>query len=226
MPIAAISSNMVNKHAVLWDMDGVLVDSGELHYQSWLETLTALSIPFDRDKFRSTFGMNNNGILTILLGKPPEADFLEMVTCRKEGRFRELIHGRLQLLPGVSGWLKKLQELGILQAVASSAPQENIEATVDELNIRQYFSALISAYSMPGKPNPPVFLEAAWQLGVQPEQSVVVEDSLVGVTAAKQAGMKCIAVCTTHPRSSLSAADIVVDNLEELTLEDFYSNLS
>ena len=122
--------------------------------------------------------------------------------------------------------MKKLQEKGILQAVASSAPQENIEATVDELNIRQYFSALISAYSMPGKPNPPVFLEAAWQLGVQPEQSVVVEDSLVGVAAAKQAGMKCIAVCTTHPRSSLSAADIVVDNLEELTLDDFYSNLS
>jgi beta-phosphoglucomutase-like phosphatase (HAD superfamily) len=91
-------------------MDGVLVDSGELHYQSWLETLTALSIPFDREKFRSTFGMNNSGILTILLGKPPEVDFVEKVSARKEGLFRELIHGRLQLLPGVLGWLEQLIE--------------------------------------------------------------------------------------------------------------------
>jgi beta-phosphoglucomutase len=212
---------MVSKRAVLWDMDGVLVDSGELHYQSWLETLTTQSIPFDREKFRSTFGMNNNGILTILLGKPPEADFLEMVSDRKEGLFRELIHGRLQLLPGVLGWLEQIHERGTLQAVASSAPQANIQATMDELNIRQYFSALISAYSMPGKPDPAVFIEAARQLGVEPEQCVVVEDAVAGIAAARRAGMKCIAVCTTHPRSALSAADIVVESLEELTLEDF-----
>ncbi len=222
MPTGAISRIMASKRAVLWDMDGILVDSGELHYQSWLETLTALSIPFDCNKFRSTFGMNNNGILTILLGKPPEADFLEVVSNRKEGLFRELIHGRLQLLPGVLGWLKRLQERGTLQAVASSAPEENIEATVDELKIRQYFSAMISAYSMPGKPDPAVFLEAAQQLVVEPKQCVVVEDAVAGVTAAKKAGMKCIAVSTTHPRSSLSAADIIVDSLEELDLGAFY----
>jgi beta-phosphoglucomutase-like phosphatase (HAD superfamily) len=105
--------------------------------------------------------------------------------------------------------------------VASSAPLENIEATVDELNIRQYFSALISAYSMPGKPDPSVFLEAARQLGVESKQCIVVEDAVAGVTAAKNAGMKCIAVSTTHPKLSLSAADIVVDNLEELTMDDF-----
>jgi len=202
-------------------MDGVLVDSGELHYQSWVETLTTLSIPFDREKFRSTFGMNNAGILTTLLGKPPDADFLEMVTNLKEGLYRERLHGQLQLLPGALKWLSILWERGILQAVASSAPYENIETTVDELNICRYFSVLISAYSMPGKPNPAVFLEAARQLGVEPKQCVVVEDAIAGVAAAKSAAMKCIAVCTTNPRSSLSAADIVVDSLDELTLDDF-----
>lgn len=222
MPTDAISKSMVNKRAVLWDMDGVLVDSGELHYQSWLETLTALSIPFDRDKFHLTFGMNNNGILTILLGKPPEADFLEMVSNRKESLFRQLIHGRLQLLPGALEWLSRLQERGTLQAIASSAPQANIETTVEELNIQHYFSALISAYSMPGKPDPAVFLEAARQLGVEPKHCVVVEDAVAGVAAAKDAGMKCIAVSTTHSRSSLSSADIVVDSLEELALSAFY----
>jgi HAD superfamily hydrolase (TIGR01509 family) len=220
-PTAVISRNMDNKRAVLWDMDGVLVDSGELHYQSWLETFNALSIPFDGDKFRATFGMNNTSILTIVMGGPPEPDFVDMVSDRKEGLYRERLHGNLQLLPGVLGWLKMLHDRGILQAVASSAPQANIEAVVDELSIRQYFSALISAYSMAGKPDPAVFLEAARQLGMQVEQCVVVEDAVAGVTAAKKAGMKCIAVCTTHPRASLSAADIVVDNLEELNTEDF-----
>jgi beta-phosphoglucomutase len=221
VPTIAISKNMVNKRAVLWDMDGVLVDSGELHYQSWSETLTPLSVPFDRNKFRQTFGMNNAGILTILLGKPPEADFLEMVSNRKEGLFRELLHGQLQLLPGALKWLNLLWERGILQAVASSAPYANIEATVDELNIRQYFSALVSAYSMPGKPDPGVFLEAARQLGVESKKCVVVEDAVAGVAAAKHAGMKCIAVGTTHPKSSLSAADVVIDSLEALSFEDF-----
>jgi HAD superfamily hydrolase (TIGR01509 family) len=212
---------MDSKRAVLWDMDGVLVDSGELHYQSWKKTLEALSIPFDREKFRSTFGMNNQGILTVLLGKPPEADFLQKVNDCKEGLFREMIHGRLQLLPGALAWLRLLKERGFLQAVASSAPCENIEVTVDELHIRAYFSALISAYAMPGKPDPAVFLEAARQLGVEPAQCVVVEDAVAGVAAAKSAGMRCIAITTTHPKSALAAADAIVDSLEDLSLNDF-----
>jgi beta-phosphoglucomutase len=222
VPIVAISRNMVNKRAVLWDMDGVLVDTGELHYQSWLDPLAGLSIVFDRDTFKKTFGMNNAGILTILLEKPPAKEILERVSNLKESRFRELLRGHLQLLPGALQWLHRLWEKGTLQAIASSAPDENIAAIVDEAGIRQYFSALISAYSMPSKPDPAVFLEAAGQLGVEPRQCTVVEDAIAGVTAAKKAGMKCIAVCTTNPRSSLSAADIVVDDLEELTLDAFY----
>ena len=216
---------MVSKRAVLWDMDGVLVDTGEMHYQSWLEALAPLSIPFDRDVFRQTFGMNNAGILTFLLGKPPEPVFLEKVSSHKEGCFRELIRENLELLPGALKWLHKLWELGIPQAVASSAPKENIDAIVDGLKIRHYFSALISAYAMTGKPNPTVFLEAARQLGVEPGQCVVVEDAVAGVKAARRAGMKCIAVCTTNPRGDLSAADIVVDTLDELTLDAFNYSL-
>src|SRR4030042_1882212 len=113
----AISRNMVSKRAVLWDMDGVLVDTGEFHYQSWIEPLSALSISFDRDTFNKTFGMNNTGILTILLGKPPETELLEMVSHRKESLFRDLIRGRLQLLPGAMNWLRSLQEANVPQAM-------------------------------------------------------------------------------------------------------------
>jgi len=212
---------MGNKGAVLWDMDGVLVDSSDLHFQSWMETLARLSIPFDREKFDSTFGMNNYSILTILLGKPPEPEFLTMVNDRKESLFREMIPRRLQLFPGALSWLKRLWEAGILQAIASSAQYENIVAVVDELDIRQYFSVMISAYFIPGKPDPAVILEAARQLEVEPRDCVVVEDSVAGVTAARIAGMRCFAITTTHPRSSLTMADVIVDSLEELTPIDF-----
>ncbi len=220
-PTAGTSRNMGNKIAVLWDMDGVLVDSGELHFQSWQQTLLPLAIPYDRKKFDATFGMNNYGILTLLMGRPPEQDFFQMVSDRKEILFRELIHGQMQMLPGARMWLEKLHENGIRQAVASSAPCENIEAIIDELEIRQYFAALVSAFALPSKPDPAVFLEAASQLGCEPSACTVVEDSVAGVAAARKAQMRCIAVTTTHPRSSLVGADLIVDSLEALTPFDF-----
>jgi HAD superfamily hydrolase (TIGR01509 family) len=206
---------------VLWDLDGVLADTGELHFQSWVMALDEIGIPLDREKFRHTFGMNNNGILSILLGHPPEPLFLARVSDRKEGLFRQMVRGKVRPLPGVRTWLERLKTMGYRQAVASSAPMENIDALVDEMQIRPYFSAIVSAFSMPGKPDPAVFLEAARQIGIPPKQCVVIEDAIPGVEAAHRAGMKCIAVTTTNPRKDLSMADIIVDSLEELNAEHF-----
>jgi beta-phosphoglucomutase family hydrolase len=206
---------------VLWDMDGVLVDTGELHFQSWVLALTEVGIPFDRDKFRQTFGMNNNGILSILLEHPPEPAFLANVSDRKESLFRQMIRGKVHPMPGVCTWLERLQSMGCRQAVASSAPMANIDALVDEMQIRAYFSAIVSAYDMPSKPDPAVFLEAARQLALPPKKCVVIEDAIPGVNAAHRAGMKCIAITTTNPRQDLSEADIILDNLEDLKLEYF-----
>jgi beta-phosphoglucomutase family hydrolase len=206
---------------VLWDMDGVLVDTGEFHFQSWVMALTEVGIPFDRDKFRQTFGMNNNGILSILLEHPPEPAFLANVSDRKESLFRQMIRGKVHPMPGVRMWLERLQSMGCRQAVASSAPMANIDALVDEMQIRAYFSAIVSAYDMPSKPDPAVFLEAARQLALPPKKCVVIEDAIPGVNAAHRAGMKCIAITTTNPRQDLSEADIILDNLEDLKLEYF-----
>jgi beta-phosphoglucomutase family hydrolase len=206
---------------VLWDMDGVLVDTGELHFQSWVMALTEVGIPFDSDKFRQTFGMNNNGILSILLEHPPEPAFLANVSDRKESLFRQMIRGKVHPMPGVRTWLERFQSMGCRQAVASSAPMANIDALVDEMQIRAYFSAIVSAYDMPSKPDPAVFLEAARQLALPPKKCVVIEDAIPGVNAAHRAGMKCIAITTTNPRQDLSEADIILDNLEDLKLEYF-----
>jgi beta-phosphoglucomutase len=202
--------------AVLWDMDGVLVDTGEFHFQTWSEVLHALNIPFDREVFTRTFGMNNHGVLSIVLGHPVDDAYVDEVGGRKEAAFRRAIVGRVQLMPGVCVWLERLQAKGYRQAVASSAPFENVEALVDALQIRFFFDTLVSAGNMPSKPDPAVFIEAARRVGVPPENCTVVEDAVTGVAAACRAGMRCLAVTNTNPREALSAADLVVDSLEDL----------
>jgi len=205
---------------VIWDLDGVLVDTGEFHFQAWSETLKNNGIPLTRERFNVTFGMNNAGVLTTLLGSAPALDFLARVEEEKEQRFRESIRGRVQPLPGVQLWLSRLQAATVPQAIASSAPQANIDAIVDELGFRSYFAALVSGANMPGKPDPAVFLEAARLIGLSPERNVVIEDSISGVEAARRAGMKCIAVTTTNSRDALKSAHLVVDRLDALSWEE------
>ena len=206
---------------VLWDMDGVLVDTGQLHYQTWADALGREGIPYTFEIFHATFGMENRGVLTTVLGREPDEDFLRRVSGEKEARFRELIRGQASPMAGVVEWLARLQAAGARQAVASSAPPENVDQVVQSLGLRQYFAAEVSAFGMPGKPDPAVFLKAAQAIGVAPARCVVVEDAVVGVRAARAAGMHCIAVTTTHPREALAAADRVVDSLLELPDDAF-----
>lgn len=208
--------------AVIWDMDGVLVDTGELHYQTWVKTLAEIGIPFSWEQFQQTFGMNNAGLLTYLLGKPLTEEFISEISERKERLFRQEMRGNVQLLPGAREWLERLSRQGCRQAIASSAPQENIDALVDALGIRGYFQALLSAGKIPGKPDPAVFLLAAERLGATPPRCVVVEDAVAGVEAARRAGMRCLAVTTTNPREALLGADLIVNSLLDLPEEAFW----
>jgi HAD superfamily hydrolase (TIGR01509 family) len=211
--------------AVLWDMDGVLIDSGDFHYRAWVEVLGRQGLAFTAEQFRATFGMDNHGVLASLLGHEPQATWLGRVSDEKESAFREAIRGQAQPLPGVVRWLGRLKEAGVRQAVASSAPPANIDLLIDGLRLRGYFDAIVSTYGMPGKPDPAVFLEAARQVGVPPARCVVVEDAVAGVAAARGAGMACIAVMTTNSRQALSAADLVVDSLADLNDNAFHTLL-
>ena len=208
---------------VIWDMDGVLVDTGEVHFQSWVDTLPDFDIPFTREIFNNTFGMNNEGILKLLRGEDFDPKIMADISERKEASFRRAIHGGLKTMPGVLTLLEAIRYENIPQAIGSSAPQKNIDAVVEELGLNNYFKALISAAEMPGKPDPAVFLTAAQELNAPVTQCVVIEDAITGVEAALQAGMKCIAVTTTNTASSLQAANMVVDQLDELSVGDWIS---
>lgn len=208
--------SILNLHAVLWDMDGVLVDTFDAHYRSWQLTFDELSQPFDLDMFRKTFGMNNRLILTTIFERDLSERFIQRVSDRKETLFRESIKGSAKLLPGVMEWLERFAEMGIKQAVASSAPQANIDALLDELGIRNYFQAEAAGATLKGKPDPAVFLLAAKLLGVEPAHCLVIEDAVAGVEAARRAVMKCVAVLTTNPADKLSGADVILKDLSLL----------
>src|SRR5258708_22196151 len=210
-------------YAVLWDMDGVLVDSGEFHYVAWVETLAHEGLGYTRDQFNAMFGMDNRGVLTTLLGREPEAAWLAQVSDEKEAAFREAILGKAEPLPGAVRWLTRLKAAGVRQAVASSAPPANIDLLIGSLDLRQYFDAVVSTFGMRGKPDPGVFLEAARRVGVPPEHCLVIEDAIAGVQAAKRAGMACLAVTNTNTRAALAAAlaDLVVDSLEVVAEEEW-----
>jgi HAD superfamily hydrolase (TIGR01509 family) len=205
--------------AVLWDMDGVLADTSELHFQTWEPVLVEQGIHFDRERFHLIYGLKNEDLLPLLAGRPLEAAWMDRVAEKKEQAFRQIMPGHLHPLPGVLKWLQQFNAWGYRQAVASSAPVENVELVVDELKIRKYFSALVTPGNLPGKPDPTVFLMAASQLYVSPQDCIVIEDSLPGIEAAGKAGMHIIAVATTNPPEMLTQADIVVETLDRLTVE-------
>lgn len=207
-------------YGILWDMDGVLADSTQLHYKSWKATLDPRGFEITDEMFKHTFGENNRSVLTDIFGHPPAEEELNDISTEKEAWFREHIPGNMDILPGVLDWLKRFQSWGFLQAIASSAPTKNIEAQIDALGIRAYFNVLGSAADLPSKPDPVVFIKAAEKLGVSPARSVVIEDSPAGVEGARRSGMKCIAVLTTQPASVLKNADLIVNRLTDLKETD------
>ena len=201
---------------VLWDMDGVLVDTGEFHFQSWVTTLSFFNIPFSREFFQESFGMNNRGVLNKLLGRIPDQELYLNISEQKEMNFRQLIRGQIQPLAGVVELLNLFKSKGIRQAISSSAPQENIDVIVDELNLRSFFEAIVSGNKLPGKPAPDVFLTSAQAIGIPAQDCLVIEDAIAGVEGAKRAGMLCLAVTNTNPPENLQKADLIVESLVQV----------
>jgi beta-phosphoglucomutase len=209
--------------AVIWDMDGVLVDSNEFHFQAWSEIYRRFSDdrqPLARTRFEALFGMRNDETVIGLFGVDLEsAAFIEMVSIEKEALFREMIHGRIKPLAGVVSWLSYFQVHGRHQALASSAPELNIQAILSELKLSPYFAVVLSGEESPhlaSKPAPDIFLEAARRLSVTPARCLVIEDAVVGVRAAKAASMACLAVTTTHQAHDLAVAEWTIDNFNDL----------
>lgn len=208
--------------AVVFDMDGVLIDSNPFHLKKWIDLLTRHQIAFERrDLPQRVLGPRNRTTLRFFFGK------LSNLECRRlseelEASFRKAFKPHAKPLPGVLALVKECRRAGIPMAVASAAMVKNIEFVVDALKFRSYFSCLVSGdHVARSKPDPEIYLKAARRLKRAPEECVAFEDSFVGIEAAKNAGMKCVGIASTFPLAELrrqTRADLVVRGFKQLRL--------
>lgn len=210
--------------AVIWDVDGTLVDTAEMHFIAWKHLCEELGRPFTREDFAATFGQRNPEIFQILFPDRFSEQEVTDYSNAKEVLYREAAQEGVDLLPGVRSLLTSLKAAGFLQALGTSAPLTNADLILDVTGSRTFFKAISSAEdTQRGKPDPQVFQVAAQKLGVAPNQCLVVEDAVAGVQAAKAGGMKCIAVSFVghHPEEKLQAAgaDLVVKTMENVDVQ-------
>ncbi len=209
--------------AVLWDLDGTLVDSQRLHWEAWRQTMAAEGVPISWEQFRATFGRRNDSFVPQWLGAGATPERVARVGDAKEACYRRLVRERgLAPAPGAAAWVRRLHARGWRQAIASSAPRRNVEVMLDVLGLGDCFAAVVAAEDVTeGKPDPQVFLLAAARLGVPPARCIVVEDAPAGIEAARRAGMRSILLA--HPGVA-APADRIVASLEELP-EDAFETL-
>lgn len=210
---------------VIFDLDGVLVDTGWAHRQAWYDLAGTEGLEMSDDFFRDTFGMQNAAILPML--RPGiSQDEVERLSDCKEQRYRDLVEQRLEFAEGAEALVNDLKRHGFRLAIGSSAPPENLDLFWSRLALADFFDARVTKEEITeSKPSPQTFLAAARKLGIEPARCVVVEDAVQGVQAARAGGMPIVAVTTTRSRQDLAQADRVVDNLSELKASDFVALL-
>jgi len=203
---------------LIFDMDGVLVDSNPVHREAWTLFNRRFGLETTEEMHQRMYGKRNDQIIRDFFGEqlPPE----EVVArgAAKEELYRDMIAGRLEeiLVPGLRDFLKRQETTP--KAIATNAEPANVNFLLDRADLRQYFRVVVDGHQVSHpKPHPEVYLRAAEQLGAAPSHCIVLEDSYSGVAAARAAGMKVIGIRTTH--DNLPGTEISVDNFQsgELT---------
>jgi HAD superfamily hydrolase (TIGR01509 family) len=209
--------------AIIFDLDGVLVDSSPFHFRKWVNFLRDHKIPFNESELRHiVLGPANDVIFRRFLGEHLTREQLSELSEELDANFRREIGPNPPALPGVRRLIEECNAQGVLMAVASAAIASNVNFIVDALKLRPHFREILAVDATTNpKPHPEIYLKVAHKLGVEPSACAVFEDSYVGIEAAKRAGMKCIAISSTFPAEDLKRdthADLIVPDFEPVTL--------
>lgn len=211
---------MMNANAVIFDIDGVLVDSYEPHLRSWQMVAREGGINFSEDQFIAGFGRTSREIIQQVWGiNDPEE--IRTIDDRKEALYRDLVATDFPAMDGAVELIDALHAAGFALAMGSSGPPQNVQLTVERLGRREAFGAVVSGDDVPrGKPDPAIFQIAARRLSVPPQRCVVIEDAPAGVQAARAAGMACVVILSRGHKVGDFAQiqpDVMVKSLRELT---------
>ena len=203
--------------AAVFDMDGVLIDSGAHHRHAWRMLLDEMGAePADPEHWRLTIGRPSEEAIPLLLGRRVSDAEARRLARRKRDFYQARAQKGLDPVLGVREFLESLEELGVPCGVGTSASRWDAERLLDDLGLLRFFDAMVTADDvMLGKPDPEVWVQVARRLRVPVARCVVFEDAPVGIQAARAAGMRAIGVTTAHREDELIAAGA------SLTIPDF-----
>jgi beta-phosphoglucomutase len=212
---------MNEKFAVIFDMDGVIIDSNPYHKEAWLQFAEKYKVELKEEEVpEKIFGKTNTTALRDVFQREFSPEENEKLGEEKEAIYRELHEKDLAPIEGLRSFLEMLKQHQIPMAVATNAPVSNVNFIMDKTGLRHYFKIVIDSSSVKhGKPDPEIYLKSAEKLGVPPERCIVMEDSVPGAEAGIRAGMKVIAITTSHSKEELSQTHLVIDAYQELSFE-------
>jgi beta-phosphoglucomutase len=210
----------MSRLAVIFDMDGVLVDSYWPHYQAWKLTAKKHNLPITEEQFAAAFGKTGPDFIHQLWPDLVPDGGIAALDAEKEQLYRQVLRENFPAMKGVSDLIRSLHAKGYALAVGSSGAPENIQVVLECLPGADCFGATVNGREVTrGKPDPEIFLLAARKLGADPRNTAVIEDAPVGVQAARAAGMTAVAITGTAERKFLADAHIIVDWMMELSPE-------
>lgn len=213
--------------AFIFDLNGTMINDMEYHTRGWWYTLNdVLGGHFTWDEVKPQMYGKNQEVLARMFGAGKFTDEeMDRLSIEKEKRYQQEFLPHLQLLPGLSEFLEKTYEAGIPMAIGSAAIPFNIDFVLDNLNIRHYFKAIVSADDVTfSKPHPETFLKAAQLLNVEPTECLVFEDVPKGVEAAQNAGMNAVVLTTTHQTEEFETFKNVLHFASDFT-DGFFNSL-
>lgn len=208
------------KKAVIFDMDGVLVDNRDIHIEAFQIMFKRHGYECESKTILKTFGQVNKQILSSIFGEGTltEQQIIDY-GLEKEAIYREIFEKEIKPVDGLVEFLKELKSRGIKIAVGSSGPLKNVEYVLEKCGIGEYFDTIVHGDMVEnGKPDPEIFLTAARELGATPEESLVFEDAFAGIEAARKAGMNIVALATTYTEAELAGTgyDHIINDFTEV----------
>ncbi len=212
--------------AIIFDMDGTLLESTEADYLAWQRIFERYNQHLDYEKYVTMLGIRSMNVITDFLGFK-RAEDVRRILIEKFDCFVEVVNEKpVVSVPFAGEFLKAVANSNLKVALATSSRKEKMNLLLTNLSFIHYFDAIVTGEEVhKGKPEPDIFLLAAERLGIDPIDCVVVEDGPIGVTAAKKAGMKCIAITATTPADRLHEADLVIESYEGVELSELLSRL-